>query len=70
MILRGNSEEKRPLGRTKRRWADTFKMNIKEVRSGSVDWIHVARGIDQWRYLVNTAMILWSSRKQEIFYSL
>ena len=62
-ILVGNSEEKRPLGRNKRRWDDTIEMNVKEVNSGSVDWIHVAHGIDQWWALVNTAMILWSSRK-------
>jgi hypothetical protein len=35
-ILLGNSEEKRPLGRTKRRGGDTFKMNVKAVRSGNV----------------------------------
>jgi len=46
-ILLGNSDEKRPLERTKRSWDDTFKMNVKEVRSGSVDWIRVAQGIDQ-----------------------
>lgn len=39
--LLGNSEEKRPLGRTRRRWDDTFKTNLKEIRSGSVDWIHL-----------------------------
>jgi hypothetical protein len=26
-----------------------LKMNAKDVRSGSVYWIHVAQGIDQWR---------------------
>jgi hypothetical protein len=62
-VLLGNSEEKRPLRRTKCRWDDTFKMNVKEVRSGSVDWIHLAQGIDQLRAVVNTAMILWSYRK-------
>lgn len=61
-ILQGYSDEKRPIGRTKRRWDDTFKMNVEEVRSGSVDWTHVAQGIDRWQILVNTAIILWSSR--------
>jgi hypothetical protein len=62
-ILLGNSEEKRPLGRTKRRRDDTFKMDVKEVRSGNVDWIRVAQGKDQCWALVNTAMVLWSARK-------
>jgi hypothetical protein len=69
-ILLGNSEEKRPPGRTKRRWDDAFKMNVKEVRSGSVEWIYVAQGIDQWRVLVNTAMIFFGVLENRHFLTL
>jgi hypothetical protein len=30
-ILVGKPEEKRPLGRTRRRWVDNIKMNLREI---------------------------------------
>jgi hypothetical protein len=30
-ILVGNSERKRPLGRTRHRWVDDIKMDLKEI---------------------------------------
>jgi hypothetical protein len=36
-------EEKRPLGRTRRRWVDNIRMALVEVGWGDVDWIGVAQ---------------------------
>jgi hypothetical protein len=57
-ILVGNPEGKRPLGRPRRRWVNTTKMDLREIGWGGVDWIDLARDRDQWRALVNTVMIL------------
>lgn len=37
----GNPERKRPLGRTRRRFEDNIKFNIKKNGSGGYDWIHL-----------------------------
>jgi len=42
-ILVGNPEEKRPLGRPRRRWEDNIKMDLREIWwEGVVDCTHVA----------------------------
>jgi hypothetical protein len=40
-LLVGNPEEKRPLGRTRRRWLDDIKMDVGERECGGVDWIEL-----------------------------
>jgi hypothetical protein len=40
--LVGKPGEKRPLGRTRRRWKDNIKMDLHEVRYGGMDWMEVA----------------------------
>jgi hypothetical protein len=57
-ILVGKPEGKRPLGKTRRRWEDNIKMDIKEIGWEYVDWIHLAQDRDRWRALVNTVMNL------------
>jgi hypothetical protein len=34
----GKPEEKRPLGRPRRRWEDNIKMDLQEVGGGRGDW--------------------------------
>ena len=58
MALVGKPEEKRPLGRPRRRWEDIIKMYIQEVGSGAMDWIELAQDRDSWRALVNAVMNL------------
>jgi hypothetical protein len=41
-ILVGRPEGRRPLGRTRRRWEDDIKMDLREIGFGDVDWIHLA----------------------------
>ena len=49
-------EEKRPHGRPRRRWVDNIKMDLQEVRCGSVDSNELAQHRDMWRALVAAVM--------------
>jgi hypothetical protein len=57
-ILVGEPEEKRPLGRPRRRWVDNIKIVLRDIRWNDVDWIDMAQDRDQWRALVNTVLNL------------
>jgi hypothetical protein len=52
-LLVGMSEEKRPLGRSRRRWVDNIKMDLLVIGWGGVDWIGLAQDRDKWKALVN-----------------
>jgi hypothetical protein len=56
--LVGKPEGWRLLGRPRRRWEDNFKMDLREVGWGGMDWINVAQDRDRWRALVNAVMNL------------
>jgi hypothetical protein len=58
MILVGNLEGKRPLGRQRRRWVNNVKIDLREIGWGGMDWIELARDRDKWWALVNTVMNL------------
>jgi ribosome biogenesis protein Nip4 len=57
-VLVGKSEERRPLGRPKRRWEDNIQMDLQEVGCGDMDWFELAQYRDRWRALVNAVMNL------------
>jgi hypothetical protein len=57
-ILVGRPEGRRPLGRPRCRWKDNIKIDLREIRFGDVDWIHLSQDRDRWRALVNTVMNL------------
>jgi hypothetical protein len=57
-VLMGEIEGKSPLGRPRRRWEDRIRIDLTEIRCGSVDWIQVAQDRGRWRALVNTVMNL------------
>jgi len=57
-VLVRKPEEKRPLGRPRRRWVDNIKMDLQEVECGGIDWIEMALDRDRWRALVNAVMNL------------
>jgi len=52
------TEEKRPLGRPKRRWDDNIIMDLNEIVWEDVNWIHLSQDRDQWRAPLNTVMSL------------
>jgi hypothetical protein len=55
-FLVGNPEEKRQLGRPRRRGEDNTKMNLQEIGCGCMDWIDVPQNGDGWRTFVNVGM--------------
>jgi hypothetical protein len=57
-ILVGNPEEKRPLGRPRRRWVNNIKMDRREMGWDGMNLIDLAQDRDQWRALVNAVMNL------------
>jgi len=54
-VLVGKLEERRPLGRPRRRWED-IRMDLQEGGCGDMDWINVAQDRDRCRALVNAVM--------------
>jgi hypothetical protein len=55
----GKPDEKRPLGRPRRRWVDNIRIDLVEVGWGNVDWIGLAQDRNRWRTLVNSVLNLW-----------
>ena len=56
--LVGKPESKRPLGRSRCRWEDNIKMDMREVGCDLGDWIVLAEDKDQWRAYVRAVMNL------------
>jgi hypothetical protein len=54
----GNPEEKRPLGRPRRRCLDNIKMKLREIGWDGMDWFYLTQDRNQWRALVNKVMNL------------
>jgi hypothetical protein len=54
----GKPEGKRPLGRPRHGWENNIKIDLQEMRCGSVDWIKLAEDRDRLRALVSAVMNL------------
>jgi hypothetical protein len=57
-LLVGKPEDKRPLGRPRRRWVNNIRRDLGEMRWGGVDWIGMAQERDKQRALVSAVMDL------------
>ena len=57
---------KRPLGRPRRIWEDTIRMDLKEIGINTRNWVYSARDRDYWRALVNAALKLRVSYAMEL----
>jgi hypothetical protein len=57
-VFVGKPEGKRPLGRSRRRWEDGIKMDLREIGWGGVEWIHLAEDRDLWRAVVSEVINL------------
>jgi hypothetical protein len=57
-VLVRNPEGKRTLGRSRRRWEDGIRMDVRDIGWGSVEWIQLAQDRDRWWAVVNTVMNL------------
>jgi hypothetical protein len=42
-VLVGRPEDKRALGRPRRRWEDNIKMDFREIGFDGANWIHLAQ---------------------------
>ena len=62
-VLMGKPEEKRAMGRPRRRWEDNIMMDLQEVGGGCGDWMELAQDRDRWRALVSTVMNLRVPKK-------
>jgi hypothetical protein len=58
-LLVGKVEGKRPLGRPRRRWVDSIRMNLLELGWGDVEWIDLAQDKNRWVAVVNSVLNLW-----------
>jgi hypothetical protein len=57
-VLVGKPEEKRPLGRPRRRWEDNIELDLREREIDGANWIRLAQDRVQWLAFVNSAMHL------------
>jgi len=55
-VLVRKPEERRPLGRPRRRWVGNITMDLQEVGCGYMDWIGLAQDRDRWQTLVSAVM--------------
>jgi hypothetical protein len=55
-ILTGKPTGKRPLGRSRRRWENNIRMNLKEIGINTINWVVLTQDMDYWRALVNAAL--------------
>jgi len=51
-------EDKRPLGRPRRRWEDNVRTDLREIGIEGPNWIQLSWDRVQWRASVSTAMNL------------
>jgi hypothetical protein len=63
-ILVGNSEGMNPLGVSRHRWEDNFRMAVREIGLEVVDWMHLAQDRDQRRALVNMVINFWFHKRR------
>jgi hypothetical protein len=57
-ILLGKPGGKRPLGKPRHRWEANIKLDVRVIRLGVMDWIHLTQDREQQGALVNTVMNL------------
>jgi hypothetical protein len=57
-VLVGKPEGKRPLERSRRRWEDGIRMDLREIGLGGVDWIRLSQNRDRWRAVVSAVLNL------------
>jgi hypothetical protein len=55
---RNGRRKERPLGRSRHRWLDNMKIDLREIGWDGMNWIDLAQDRDQWRAIVNTVMNL------------
>jgi hypothetical protein len=54
----GKPESESPLGRPRRSWEDSIKMDLREIGIDGANWIRLSQNRVQCRALVNTILTL------------
>jgi hypothetical protein len=57
-VLVGTPEGKNPMGRPRRRWENSIKVDLREVGCEGMDWIELAQDRDSWRAIVHVVVNL------------
>jgi hypothetical protein len=57
-VLVGRPECKKSLGRSRHRWEDNIRLDLREMGIGGANWIHMAQDRVQWLAFVKTMMNL------------
>ena len=57
-ILTCKPTGKRPLGRSRRRWEDNIRTDLKVIYINTENWVDSAQDRDNWRALVNAILNL------------
>ena len=57
-ILTGKRTGKRPIGRPRRRWEYTIRMDLEEIGINAGNWVDSAQDRNYWRALMNAAFNL------------
>jgi hypothetical protein len=58
-LLVGKPDGKTPLGRSRCRWLDNIRIDLREVGWSDVGWIDLAQDRNRWRALVNSVLNFW-----------
>jgi hypothetical protein len=53
-ILVWKPDERRHLGRPRRRWVESIKIDLREIEWDGMDWIDLTQARNPWRALMNT----------------
>jgi hypothetical protein len=58
-VLVGRPKGKRPLGRSRHRWEDNVRTDLREIGIDGVNWIQLAQDRVQWQTFVSMVINLW-----------
>jgi hypothetical protein len=61
-------EGKKPLGKPRRRWEGSIKMDLSDVRIDGVNWIQLAQDRVQWWAFVRMVMNFEFRKESRIFF--
>jgi transposase len=55
-VLNGRPEDKRPLGRSRCRWEENIKLELRDIGTDGENWIEMPQNRVQWWAYLNAVM--------------